>query len=241
MHKLYKKMKKTLLLAALMTMAFATLAQTTVPFKIQSTGQISLQSGSTKGGIQITPTGYFRFEPSITSAYGRFEQSRVGNMLSKNWIVRNELGAVPSGDMFYVLGNGSVYSHAQYTISNPAGNKKALKRIENASELVANMKGYYFTLHEFDEVDTKELYGNENIKPKAIEGLLKDFGKERIPGMNADELEEVLPEVIRHTPDGETCISYDALIPVLIEAFKEQQARIGELENILRENGLMQP
>ena len=34
-------------------------------------------------------------------------------------------------------------------------------------------------------------------------------------------------------------INYNAIIPVLIEAFKEQQARIELLESILRENGLL--
>ena len=35
-------------------------------------------------------------------------------------------------------------------------------------------------------------------------------------------------------------INYDAIVPVLVEAFKEQQARIEQLESILRENGLLE-
>ena len=38
-----------------------------------------------------------------------------------------------------------------------------------------------------------------------------------------------------------TYINYSAIIPVLIEAFKEQQARIDQLEAILKKNGLVKP
>ena len=57
--------------------------------------------------------------------------------------------------------------------------------------------------------------------------------------MYAEEVEDVLPEAVRHTPEGNMAINYSAIIPVIIEAFKEQQARIEQLESILRENRLL--
>lgn len=56
--------------------------------------------------------------------------------------------------------------------------------------------------------------------------------------MDAEQIELVLPEAVRHTADGKVGINYNALVAVLIEAFKEQQARISELEAILEANGL---
>lgn len=57
--------------------------------------------------------------------------------------------------------------------------------------------------------------------------------------MNAEELEEVLPEAVRHDPEGRISINYNAVVAVLVEAFKEQQVRIEQLEAILRENNLL--
>ena len=58
-------------------------------------------------------------------------------------------------------------------------------------------------------------------------------------GLKAEELEQVLPEAVRHDPDGLVGINYNAVVTVLIEAFKEQQTRIEQLESILRENRLL--
>lgn len=231
-------MKKIFLAAAFAMMFFAAEAQTVVPFKVHSTGQVSLQSGTVNGGVQIHNTGFTSFEPTMRTAYSRMMQGKVGNTLSRCWIVRNDLNVIPSGDMFYVTGNGSCYSYHQYTIGI-IPSARALSPIENASEMLRGMKGYYYDSEEF-AINPDELYGNENVIPEAIDGLLKDAEKTRSVGLQAEEIEEVLPEAVRHTCDGLASINYNALVPVLIEAFKEQQARIDELETILRNNRFLE-
>ena len=144
-------------------------------------------------------------------------------------------------DVFYVLGNGNVYSYGQYTIgsSTPGGgNKSGNYPVENASELVAAMKGYYMDSPEFDGVTQETLENSEYILPEALEGILLDLEKGKTIGMDAEELETVLPEAVRHDPEGRMGINYNAVVTVLIEAFKEQQARIEQMESILMENGL---
>ena len=101
------------------------------------------------------------------------------------------------------------------------------------------MKGYYQDNHEYDGITPEDFENNENILPEALDGLLKDLDKEKVIGMNAEELEEVLPEAVRHDPEGRMAINYNAVVTVLVEAVKEQQARIDQLESILRENGLL--
>jgi hypothetical protein len=49
-------------------------------------------------------------------------------------------------------------------------------------------------------------------------------------GVIAQEVREVLPEVIREREDGYLSVEYTSLIPILIEAIKEQQKRIESLE-----------
>lgn len=53
-------------------------------------------------------------------------------------------------------------------------------------------------------------------------------------GVIAQEIEEVLPEVVTENPGGLKSVSYGNIIGLLIEAIKEQQLRIEELE---RRNG----
>lgn len=213
-------MKKIFLAAAFAMMFFAAEAQTVVPFKVHSTGQVSLQSGTVNGGVQIHNTGFTSFEPTMRTAYSRMMQGKVGNTLSRCWIVRNDLGVIPSGDMFYVTGDGSCYSYHQYTIGI-IPSARALSPIENASEMLRGMKGYYYDSEEF-AISPDELYGNENVSPEAIDGLLKDAEKTRSIGMQPEEMEEILPEAVRHTCDGLASINYNALVPVLIEAFEDR-------------------
>lgn len=52
-------------------------------------------------------------------------------------------------------------------------------------------------------------------------------------GLIAQEVEEVIPEVVETDEDGTKTLSYGNIIGVLIEAIKEQQIRIEELENKL--------
>ena len=233
-------MKKVLLTLAIVLLAIAAQAQNT-SFKVHSDGQISLQSATTSYGIQIPSSGVASFEPNILLPYGRTSATKARSLLAKAWVVYNDFATNPTGNVFYVLGNGNVYSYGQYTIgtNTPGGGGRDNYPIEDASNLVSRMKGYYLDNHEYDGITPEDFENNENILPEALDGLLKDLDKEKVIGMNAEELEEVLPEAVRHDPEGRMAINYTAVVTVLVEAVKEQQARIDQLESILRENGLL--
>lgn len=228
-------MKKTLLTLAIALLALAAQAQSSL--KVHSNGILSIQSSSTSGGVQFQTDGFTSFEPSVSGSYARLQQTIVNASSSKCWIVKDTRNQFPHGDMFYVTGNGSVYYYHLYYMQTPSRGK-GYEPIGNASELVVRMNGYYSDSDEFSG-NPEDLVDNENIAPEAVEGLLRDMEKTRSVTMNAEELEEVLPEAVRHTAEGSVGINYNAVIAVLVEAFKEQQARIEQMEDILRENGLL--
>lgn len=231
-------MKKSLLSLVIMLLTVAAQAQTA--FKIHNDRQISLQSATTSYGIQISPIGVASFEPNVLLAYGHASQTKLRSLLTKAWEVKLEGIALPGGSSFYVLGNGSVFAYSGYLTYSPPDNRaKGYDPIERASEMVTRMKGYYLDNHEFDGITPEDFENNENILPEALDGLLKDLEKEKTVGMNAEELEEVLPEAVRHDPEGRMAINYNAVVAVLVEAFKEQQTRIEQLEAILRESNLL--
>ena len=50
-------------------------------------------------------------------------------------------------------------------------------------------------------------------------------------GVIAQEIEEVLPEVVTTRDNGYKAVKYEKIVPLLIEAIKEQQEQIEELKN----------
>jgi len=63
--------------------------------------------------------------------------------------------------------------------------------------------------------------------PQAIDSSL--VNREHF-GFVAQELEQVYPDLVYHNADGVKSINYTELIPVLVRAIKEQQARLGRKE-----------
>jgi uncharacterized protein YlzI (FlbEa/FlbD family) len=61
----------------------------------------------------------------------------------------------------------------------------------------------------------------------------KNFPNGRHFGVIAQEIEKILPEVVNTDAKGEKSVAYTEIIPVLIEAIKEQQKRIDLLEKKL--------
>lgn len=63
----------------------------------------------------------------------------------------------------------------------------------------------------------------------------KNFPAGRHYGVIAQEVEKVLPEVVNTAADGSKTVAYTEIIPVLIEAIKEQQKQIDELKKLVKQ------
>ena len=79
------------------------------------------------------------------------------------------------------------------------------------------------------------------FKVKQIRGVTFDWNeksnelqqeKGHDVGLIAQEVEKVLPEVIQIREDGIKAISYEKVVPLLVEAIKEQQKQIEELKEV---------
>lgn len=64
-----------------------------------------------------------------------------------------------------------------------------------------------------------------NWKDKQSYGFRRDYG------MIAQEVEAVIPEVVTQNPDGMKSLDYQKIVPVLVEAIKDQQRIIESLES----------
>ena len=99
--------------------------------------------------------------------------------------------------------------------------KENIKNIPNALAKVLKIGGY-----EFDWISNVELHGHEG----------HDIG------VIAQEIEEILPELVQTRESGYKAVKYDKLVALLIEGMKEQQVQIdnlkSEVENLKRARGL---
>jgi len=73
---------------------------------------------------------------------------------------------------------------------------------------------------------------NKVQKLRGVKFNRKDLpSNEKFIGLIAQELEQVLPEAVVHNNNGIKSISYGNIIALVIEAIKEQQVLITNLQN----------
>lgn len=101
--------------------------------KMHSNGQVSFQSTTTTGGIQIDASGKCSFEPNNSESFTSLTMSKAQSSLVKVWCIdyRTNPPTNPS-NRFYVTGIGNVYSNGVYSII-PGNDNKGNYPIENAS------------------------------------------------------------------------------------------------------------
>ena len=118
----------------------------------------------------------------------------------------------PGGYALYV--NGAVYAASGYA-SSDARFKDDIQEIEQPLQKVLSMEGV-------------------NYRWKAEEFSDRGFPEGRHYGVIAQEIEKVLPEIVMEN-EGEKAVSYTEIIPVLIEAMKEQQSQIEKQQEVIDE------
>lgn len=93
--------------------------------------------------------------------------------------------------------------------------KTNIASLESPLEMIKKLRGvsYNFALNPKDQPSTEKHYG-----------------------FIAQELQEVLPELVKADKLGQLAVNYTAVIPFLVEAVKSQQKQIAELQDLLNRN-----
>lgn len=158
---------------------------------------------------------------TIPTGYGMY----VGNVQATNkWSLYVSDSSAPS----YFAGNvgigkatpgykldvqGLVASNGQ-VLTSDARFKKNLLPIESSLSKILKLEGISFE------------WKTEEYKDKG-------FQEGRHYGVIAQQVEKVLPETVKTGLDGSKSVAYTEIIPVLIEAIKEQQKEIEQLKTTL--------
>ena len=114
-------------------------------------------------------------------------------------------GVTNNGEKLYVM--GSIRATGSITANSDIALKKNLLKIENALEKVEQINGYTYELKEDDS--------------------------KRHAGVIAQEIQTVLPEIVNKGNDGILGVEYGNISALLIEAIKEQNIKIKNLETLL--------
>jgi hypothetical protein len=212
--------------------------------KIHNDNHISIGSLTKSYGVQVQPNGYTYFQCTKPENYAWMNLTYANNPLSACYIV--QLGLTQP---FFVYGNGVIHSTSQFIDSDMSPEKNNLA-VDSALSMVLKLQSVYYDLSDLKILDTNKtlingLYkktlpnpsaeggtNNEFIDPK-VSNTLKSEKDRKYIGLVAEAVERVVPELVRSKPDGSKAIAYYGLTSLLVEAVKEQQAEIEQLQKQL--------
>ena len=122
---------------------------------------------------------------------------------------------INSTHVYHICGEGYAWSLKAAMVGSDISFKKNITRIEEALQKILNLQGVKFQYNDDKQGDETEFHF----------------------GFIAQEVEKICPEVVKDMPDGTKAMAYTHLIAVLVEAVKEQQHII---ENMQKGMGLRQ-
>ncbi len=192
-------MKKIILITILISISYFSFSQ----LKVLSTGYTQI------GGGQVSNSAVLNlYSSSVSTIYSKVEHPFGWGDAIKSQVNRTDgiaFSAWYNGTRkFMVFGNGDVWS-ATGIYTSDSTLKHNIENVKNPIQVLKNLHGVTYLMKD-DDRETK---------------------KKHI-GLLAQEVEQVLPNIVYETDKGIKGIAYVELIPYLIEAIKEQQQTIEE-------------
>jgi hypothetical protein len=208
------KLKHVLLLTLALQTSLLTFAQ----LKIKDGGRIGIGTNDVswfKTNISA-PYGVMALNlRNTTPQYGYISRAQVSNAYTKSWVVTHN-----GRDNFFVYGEGKMYYKNGWQWSDETL-KENIYQIEDAIDKIKELRGVYYT------------YKTDGLSDSAIGGTEIIPDEKQYMGLIAQEVEEIVPEVVTEDDNGIKAVAYENLVALLIEGMKEQQAKIEEMQTIV--------
>ena len=171
---------------------------------IQAGGYANLNLGDSDG---VSGTRYFwHISKRLTSGN---ELGSGARNLSYYWYDGTSFTikfAFGTGGSFYAASDVVAYASSDIRL------KENVVKIDSALNKISQLNGYSFT---WNDKQTTYAPGKKDL------------------GVIAQEVEGIFPEIVKDRENGTKGVMYDKLVPVLIEAIKEQQTQIEDLKKAL--------
>ena len=196
---------------------------TAMGFNTSASGNYSIAMGafSTASGTRSTAMGYYTtasdYASTVIGQYNSSGSSVTNNATSFStsntaFVIGNGADSSNKSDAFKVMFNGDTTVSNDLTVSGDVV-------ISSDARLKSNIVSLGSTLPKLLQIDGKsyEMKGKQKI------------------GVLAQEIKEVFPELVSEDDNEMLAVNYQGLVPVLINALKEQQSEIDELKEMVNQ------
>ncbi len=197
-------------------------ASTAMGYSTTASGDVSTSMGysTTASGNESTAMGRSTtasdFGSLVIGQYNSSGSSVTNNATSFNtantaFVIGNGTNSSNKSDAFKVMFNGDATVSNDLTVSGDVV-------ISSDARLKSNIVSLGSTLPKLLQIDGKsyEMKGKQKI------------------GVLAQEIKEVFPELVSKDDNEMLAVNYQGLVPVLINALKEQQSEIDELKEMVQ-------
>jgi hypothetical protein len=174
----------------------------------------------------------------LTWGQGYDYNNIIGNATISMEIINGVVKYVPK---FYF----NTYVYAKGTkLNSDERFKENISPLKNSLGKLQLLNGVYYNLKGEIEDNTLSQESGRSLSEKEQSDMLllaqtkeklKNSKKQNI-GFIAQQLQEVLPDLVMEDSDGYLHVDYIGLIPVLVESIKEQQIKIAALKSALSNN-----
>ena len=182
---------------------------------------------STAMGYNTTASGYRSTSMGRSTTASDYASTVIGQYNSSGSSVTNNDTSFSTSNTAFVIGNGTdssnksdafkVMFNGDTTVSNDLTVSGDVV-ISSDARLKSNIVSLGSTLPKLLQIDGKsyEMKGKQKI------------------GVLAQEIQEVFPELVSEDDNEMLAVNYQGLVPVLINALKEQQSEIDELKEMVQ-------
>jgi len=213
--------------------------------EVKSTGNLAIGNpGAPNAYINVLTfdRSAYRITEKFPFDYGSVTPVQVENSTTVVHQVIHNIHGVGQSINFYVRGSGDIWAKGQWVNGSDISFKEDIQKIESPLDKILKLRGITYqnklkpkTPFVFKEDVAKDGdsdmwdAASERPAPEVEKQIYAEIEMPRI-GFIAQEVEEIIPEVVKTQTDGTKGIAYMELIAVLVEAMKEQQSQIQELQ-----------
>ncbi len=189
----------------------------------EGAGYYGQENGNSALGFFASPASYVNYSTAIGhQAYVTTDYTiALGDANDPPLPITVVIGKTARSGYYSLETNGDIYVNGNYYPSDK-NFKKNIENYTNALDVINKLRpvSYFFK----DDVYFPQEKG-DNSKP-----VKRNFAKEEQIGFIAQELEQVLPNMVRTDKHGFKAVNYDMLFGVLTQGVKEQDVKITALE-----------
>ena len=195
-------------------------------------GELSTASGllSTAMGYSTTASGHTSIAMGRSTTASDYASLVIGQYNSSGSSVTNNATSFSTSNTAFVIGNGAdsdnksdafkVMFNGDTTVSNDLTVSGDVV-ISSDARLKSNIVSLGSTLAKLLQIDGKSY-------------TMKKDGKQKI-GVLAQEIQEVFPELVTEDDNEMLAVNYQGLVPVLINALKEQESKFEKQQSEINE------